>query len=108
MTQKDRILAALYRAGKFGISQIDFDLPDVIDGGTPIKRVAARIEELRDQGFAIRSGERRAKCVVYRIESGGHQNERPATSEPASDNGGALELFGDRPRLAIFDEDVAA
>jgi hypothetical protein len=37
------------------------------DGKAPISRLAARIEELRDEGYAIGSGERRQRCVVYRL-----------------------------------------
>ena len=68
MTQTDRVLAALTRAGAHGITQVDFLRFPTIDGGPPITRVAARVEELRDAGFKILSGERRDKCVVYRID----------------------------------------
>lgn len=68
MTQTDRVLAALTRAGARGITQVDFIRFPTIDGGPPITRVAARIEELRDSGFKILSGERRDRCVVYRLD----------------------------------------
>lgn len=67
MTQTDRVLAALYLHADRGITQVDFLRFPTIDGGPPITRVAARIEELRDQGFLIVSGERRERCVVYRL-----------------------------------------
>lgn len=86
MSQKNRVLASLHKHRKHGISQIDFDLPDVIDGGAPIKRVAARIEELRDEGFAIRSGERRQKCIVYRLVP---EANAPTAIDPSTRRAGA-------------------
>lgn len=68
MTQADRVLAALTRAGSHGITQTDFIRYPTLDGGPPITRLAARIEELRDSGFVITSGERRDRCVIYRID----------------------------------------
>lgn len=53
MTQKQRILKALQAAGATGIRPEDFLLPDVVDGGSPILRVAARIEDLRKEGHTI-------------------------------------------------------
>jgi Helix-turn-helix domain len=65
MTQRDRVLAALRRAGGRGITQLDFDLPDVVDGGPPIKRVAARIDELRTAGHWIASQRTRQRMARY-------------------------------------------
>lgn len=52
MSQIERIEKALHKAGPAGISPVDFQLPDVIDGGKPILRVAARIHELGDKVLA--------------------------------------------------------
>lgn len=49
-SQKERILRAL-RAGP--VRATAFSLPNVIDDGPPIFRVAARIQELRDAGYTI-------------------------------------------------------
>jgi hypothetical protein len=51
VSQTSRILAAL-RNGP--VSPISFAAPNVIDGGPPIMRVAARIKDLRDAGHLIR------------------------------------------------------
>lgn len=67
-TQTERVLNALQRYPR-GITQVDFLLPDVIDGGPPITRIGARILELRDAGHKITSGPRRDKCVTYKLES---------------------------------------
>lgn len=67
MTQTDRVLAALHKLPEHGITQVDFLRFPTVDGGPPITRLAARIEELRSEGFNIESCERRDKCTVYRI-----------------------------------------
>ena len=53
MTQRERVLKALEDAGSVGITPVDFTGPDVVDGGSPILRVAPRIDELRKQGYRI-------------------------------------------------------
>lgn len=65
MTQRDRVLAALRHAGPSGITQVDFLGPQVCDHGKPITRVAARVNELRDQGLTITSSGTRHGCAVY-------------------------------------------
>ena len=65
MTQCDRVLAALYRHPDRGISQVDFLRYPTIDGGPPITRLAARVNELRDQGHLIVDAGIREKCKVY-------------------------------------------
>jgi hypothetical protein len=64
-TQNDRLLLALERDRRRGITQVDFLLPDVIDGGAPITRVAARINDLRDRGHRIDTRGERDSCVIY-------------------------------------------
>ena len=64
MSQKARVLRALQTHPR-GITQVDFLLPDVIDGGKPITRVAARVEELADDGYRITDGGTRDECKVY-------------------------------------------
>lgn len=71
MTQRERVLAELRRAAAGGITQVDFFAPHVIDGGTPITRLAARIQELRGQGYTITSSGTRHGCAVYRLVSDG-------------------------------------
>lgn len=50
MTQVERVRRALERGP---VNVTDFAAPNVIDGGKPIMRMAARVQELRDQGYAI-------------------------------------------------------
>jgi hypothetical protein len=64
-TQRRRVLAQLVKSGATGITSADFGTPRVIDGGKPIARLAARIEELRRAGVEIASGGRRGKLEVY-------------------------------------------
>lgn len=66
-SQTDRVLDALRKAGPRGITAVDFALPDVIDGGPPITRVAARVMDLRHQGHTIIASGTRHKCRVYEL-----------------------------------------
>lgn len=67
-TQRRRILAQLVQCGTRGITQADFLPPRVIDGGTPIARLASRIEELRnDHHVAIIDAGWRSKLKVYAL-----------------------------------------
>jgi hypothetical protein len=64
-TQLDRVLAAArsYR----GTCQTDFLAPDVCDGGPPITRVAARIQDLETLGHRFEIIGTRSKTRVYRL-----------------------------------------
>jgi hypothetical protein len=62
LSQKQRVLAVL-RHGS--CTQVDWLAPQVIDSGPPITRLAARINELRDDGFDIREAGRRHGCSIY-------------------------------------------
>lgn len=55
MTQRERVLKMLHQRGALGVTPVDFAGPDVIDGGAPIMRLAPRVQELRDQGYVIRT-----------------------------------------------------
>lgn len=68
MTQKERVLHALQKHPR-GLTQIAFDLPRTVDGGPPIKRVAARIEELRKDGYVIVDAGRAHGCKIYRLQT---------------------------------------
>lgn len=62
MTQKERILKALRAAGERGVTTVD-----MVNGslGEPILRGAARIEELRDEGFAIKTLKLKNRTARY-------------------------------------------
>jgi hypothetical protein len=83
MTQRDRVLAALRHAGPAGLTQVDFLGPQVCDHGKPITRVAARVNELRDQGFTISSGGTRHGCAVYVLK------EQPSATTVSADPKGS-------------------
>jgi hypothetical protein len=63
MTQKQRVMAALEKAGAAGISPEDFLLPNVIDGGKPILRLPARINDLRNDGLSIDTEHTRTTAI---------------------------------------------
>lgn len=111
--QTDRVLAAL-RAHPRGITAVDFLLPDVIDGGTPITRLGARILDLRDQGCRIETVGRRQKCVIYKLilhgdmetATGGAGTDLPgrANSQIQPDPADAVPLFDTPVRQPSFEE----
>jgi hypothetical protein len=100
LTQRQRVLQALQRVGARGLTQVDFLMPSVIDGGAPITRVGARIEELRAAGHQITSTGRRDRCAVYVLHIDGPAH----TPIPEPDPPAEPPLFGDGPRNAIFDD----
>jgi hypothetical protein len=65
-TQTERVIAAArsYR----GITAVDFLVP-VIDGGTPITRLAARLWDAERDGYSFECIGRRDKCKVWRLLS---------------------------------------
>jgi hypothetical protein len=65
LSQRDRVLLALKRYPR--VSVTDFLAPAVVDGGKPITRLAARINELRDEGYAIEDAGRVHGCSSYRL-----------------------------------------
>lgn len=87
-TQVERIVAALRRHPE-GITAVDFLLPDVIDGGKPITRVAARILDARMQGHDIVTDGERNGCVVYRLArpEPGCAGGQPAAPEQSTPSG---------------------
>lgn len=99
-TQTERVLAAL-RTYPRGITQVDFLLPDVIDGGAPITRIGARILELRDAGHMIVSGPRRDKCVTYKLLHG--DTEETATRGGQSLAGRANCQATSAPAVPLFE-----
>jgi hypothetical protein len=66
MSQTQRVLKALKNAGPRGISASDFDgSQPVVDGGRQIKRLAARIGELRADGHKIISVSTKSDGAVF-------------------------------------------
>jgi hypothetical protein len=108
MGQRARVLAALRSRGARGVSAPDFLLPDIIDGGKPITRLAARMLELREDGHEIQVIGENHGCAVYRLM---RDAQDAPTVPPAPSSAETLSgLPGTaRPRLAIYDdEDWAA
>jgi hypothetical protein len=88
--QRERVLRALRSAGDHGITQVDFLVPGTVDGGRPIVRLPARIDELRGGGHHIEHAGRRNRCVVYILAA------PPAQAAPAQ------ELVDDDEQAALF------
>lgn len=86
MTQNERVLALLRDRGLRGLNTVDLHAP-TCDHGKPILRLAARVRDLQDQGFAIRSERKSNGTATYFLMSDAERNvgkpERPALpSEP--------------------------
>lgn len=72
MTQRDRVLRALQLVGERGVTQADWLRQPTPDGGPPITRLAARVEELRETHEIVVNG-RRDSCAVYVLRSKVHR-----------------------------------
>lgn len=92
-TQRSRVLAAARRFN--GVCAVDFQLPDVCDGGPPILRVAARLYELDQEGYVFEFIGKRSKCKVFRLISEPEEVEGGARGEKTG------EKAGERDRLAL-------
>lgn len=114
MTQRDRVLKALQSAGLRGITQIDFLRFPTLDGGAPITRLAARVQELRDEGHEILSADTRDRCAVYRLKGQDVSTGPVRLGGPVFAEAGPVEsstLFDPvalHKPLPHYDEDVAA
>lgn len=69
MSDTDRVLALLRTRKEAGVSPIDFAAPNVVDGEKPVMRVAARILELRKDGFDITTGRAVNGTAIYRLRT---------------------------------------
>lgn len=104
--QTKRVSRALDRYPA-GVCQVDFLLPNVIDGLAPITRLAARVKDLRDAGEAIEVIGERHGCAVYaraRVET---KPVTPAPDPAPAEPVAQPSLFELAPRVAVFDEDAA-
>jgi hypothetical protein len=59
------VLELARRRGRAGVHQTDFDAGRVVDGGKPIRRLAARIDQLRNEGHWFNVHRRKDKTVDY-------------------------------------------
>lgn len=90
LSEKDRILRLARERGERGFTAVDFLAPHVVDGGKPITRTAARVLDLKREGFTFRSGGRRNRCKVY-ILDGASGESVSAGSEPSPPHGAGAE-----------------
>lgn len=108
--QCHRVLRALRRHPE-GICQVEFLLPNVIDGGHPITRLAARIKDLRDQGHEIEVAGERYSCAVYKLVEASAPSAPEITAPVARESNPELEpepaLFELPVRNAIYGDEAA-
>jgi hypothetical protein len=100
MTDRDRILLRMYRIGS--VSPIDFAAPDVCDDGKPIMRVAARIKDLRDRGYTIRSSRAANGTAIYRMES------QPENHGNAASSAGTPEMAAPSVAMTAVQQEAAS
>jgi hypothetical protein len=61
-----RVLALARKRGRHGVHASDLDVAgETVDGGPPIRRLAARIDELRNHGHWFNAHRRRDRSVDY-------------------------------------------
>lgn len=79
-TQVERVIRAADTHR--GVCQVDFLAPDVIDGGPPITRLAARLWDAEQWGCVFECIGRRSGCKVWRLVSKPDDVERTASGVP--------------------------
>ncbi len=106
LSQEERVLRALRQVGSRGVTAVDFDPPNVIDGREPIQRLAARVLALKGKGHRIDVVGKRNRCAIYQLQE---EKRLAAVPEPAP---ASLTLFDPsearaRPVNAIGGGDAA-
>jgi hypothetical protein len=61
----ERVLELARRRGRHGVHQSDFDAGRVVDGGRPIRRLAARVDELKNRGHGFTTRRHRDRTTTY-------------------------------------------
>ena len=61
----ERVLELARKRGRAGVHQTDFDAGRVVDGGKPIRRLAARVDELKNQGHWFTTRRNRDRTTTY-------------------------------------------
>jgi hypothetical protein len=89
-TQTERLVAAA-RAAK-GVCRIDFQLPDVIDGGDPILNFPGRMWDAERLGYCFEVIGKRNRCKIFRlisepVESGAGTQSAPTSKGEDGPNG---------------------
>jgi hypothetical protein len=102
MTQKERILKALRAAGERGVTTVD-----MVNGslGEPILRGAARIEELRDEGFAIKTVKLKNRTARYVLVMSAQGTVGGSSTAPCSGVGAVVvDDLEPTSEVSLFDE----
>lgn len=105
-----RVLELARRRGSQGVHQTDFDAGRVVDGGRPIRRLAARIDELRDAGhwFTTRKHQDRTVTYVLVRDAGAVSVAQREGTCPPGQAAEQLALECPPSRPGLYDQDEAA
>lgn len=97
LSDKQRILRLALSRGHKGFTAVDFLAPDVADGLKPITRVAARVNDLRNEGIRFTDGGRRNACKVYILD---RSSLADSTLPPAPVSGASADRKQHQPEMA--------
>ena len=68
MTDRDRVLKLLRARGETGVTPLDWARTPTADGGKPMLRLAARVQELRVLGYGIRTERLKSGVAKYVLD----------------------------------------
>jgi hypothetical protein len=89
-SDKARLLAALRYEGNRGITTLDFEPPHVWDEGDPIKQIARRIYDLRQDGHDIVTDGKRQGVAIYKLRESPAVPAGPVAALADYQEGGGL------------------
>jgi uncharacterized lipoprotein YddW (UPF0748 family) len=101
-SQADRVLMSIVQAGSQGVTQGQWLQTGGIDGLGVISRVAARVDELKDDGLNIVTEGKRDGYAVYKLRAAPRVVE--AEPEPPADSLFDIPAWGsERPSMYYGD-----
>lgn len=107
-SQNDRVLLLLKqrKAAERGLSTVEMIRIPTADGGKPITRLAARVRDLQDRGYRIRSERRLDGTSTYFLDGDPAPETAPAAGEPSGSELFDVHEFNPPPRGA-YDSEAA-
>jgi uncharacterized lipoprotein YddW (UPF0748 family) len=104
-SQADRVLMSIVQAGSQGVTQGQWLQTGGIDGLGVISRVAARVDELKDDGLNIVTEGKRDGYAVYKLRAAPRRVVE-ATEEPPADSLFDIPAWGSE-RPSMYWDDAA-
>lgn len=101
MTQRDTVLGALRKAGSLGVTNGALNRLGIF-------RYSARIHELRESGYVIRTQNGKDGLATFYLESEPSPLPSSPSSPPRIDEGGEQAQLFQFPRRSYMDPETAA